>query len=92
MVFIFYSLPPPPPPPPPTHTHTQSQGPHLYQTCPSSNYYDCKAMAIGARSQSARTYLEKHLDTFPGCEGGREGGGEGGGGGVWVLLVGDMVY
>lgn len=41
-----------------------SKGPHLYQTCPSANYYDCKAMAIGARSQSARTYLEKHLDEF----------------------------
>ncbi|XP_018335367.1 proteasome subunit alpha type-1 [Agrilus planipennis] len=38
------------------------QGPHIYQTCPSANYFDCKAMAIGARSQSARTYLEKHLD------------------------------
>ena len=24
-------------------------------------------MAIGARSQSARTYLEKHLETFLGC-------------------------
>lgn len=31
--------------------HIQSQGTHLYQTCPSSNFYDCKAMAIGARSQ-----------------------------------------
>jgi len=41
-----------------------SKGPHLYQTCPSANYYDCKAMAIGARSQSARTYLEKHLTEF----------------------------
>ncbi|OXA64730.1 proteasome subunit alpha type-1 [Folsomia candida] len=41
-----------------------SKGPHLYQTCPSANYYDCKAMAIGARSQSARTYMEKHLDEF----------------------------
>lgn len=41
-----------------------SQGPHIYQTCPSANYYDCKAMAIGARSQSARTYVEKHLDKF----------------------------
>jgi len=39
-------------------------GPHIYQTCPSANYFDCKAMAIGARSQSARTYLEKHLDEF----------------------------
>lgn len=26
-------------------------GPHIYQTCPSANYFDCKAMAIGARSQ-----------------------------------------
>lgn len=40
------------------------KGPHIYQTCPSSNYYDCKAMAIGSRSQSARTYLEKHLNEF----------------------------
>lgn len=43
------------------------QGPHLYQTCPSASYFDCKAMAIGARSQSARTYLEKFLDQFPDC-------------------------
>ncbi|KAK7598108.1 hypothetical protein V9T40_006343 [Parthenolecanium corni] len=42
-------------------------GPHIYQTCPSANYYDCRAMAIGSRSQSARTYLEKHLDIFPNC-------------------------
>jgi len=41
-----------------------SKGAHLYQTCPSANYYDCKAMAIGARSQSARTYLEKNLNDF----------------------------
>ncbi|XP_053994152.1 proteasome subunit alpha type-1 [Hylaeus anthracinus] len=40
------------------------QGPHIYQTCPSSNYFDCKAMAIGARSQSARTYLDRHLNLF----------------------------
>ena len=39
-------------------------GPQIYQTCPSANFYNCKAMAIGARSQSARTYLEKHLDAF----------------------------
>lgn len=39
-------------------------GPHIYQTCPSANYFDCKAMAIGARSQSARTYLEKYMDKF----------------------------
>jgi len=39
-------------------------GSHVYQTCPSANSFDCKAMAIGARSQSARTYLEKHRDEF----------------------------
>lgn len=46
----------------------QDQGAHIYQTCPSANYYDCKAMAIGARSQSARTYLEKHLNSFKDCD------------------------
>lgn len=44
------------------------KGAHIYQTCPSANYYECKAMAIGARSQSAKTYLEKCLDKFSGCE------------------------
>jgi 20S proteasome subunit alpha 6 len=39
--------------------------PHLYQTCPSGNLYEFYASAIGARSQSARTYLEKHYETFP---------------------------
>lgn len=43
------------------------RGAHLYQTCPSANFYECKAMAIGARSQSARTYLEKHLNSFKTC-------------------------
>lgn len=47
--------------------HDDEGGPRIYQTCPSANHYDCKAMAIGARSQSARTYLEKRLDEFPGC-------------------------
>uniref|UniRef100_A0A8C7JR12 Proteasome subunit alpha type-1 n=1 Tax=Oncorhynchus kisutch TaxID=8019 RepID=A0A8C7JR12_ONCKI len=42
-------------------------GPHIFQTCPSANYFDCKAMSIGARSQSARTYLERHMDTFLDC-------------------------
>lgn len=46
----------------------QDQGPHIYQTCPSANYFDCKAMAIGSRSQSARTYLEKHLNEFLSCD------------------------
>ncbi|XP_055638154.1 proteasome subunit alpha type-1 [Toxorhynchites rutilus septentrionalis] len=43
------------------------QGAHIYQTCPSANFFDCKAMSIGSRSQSARTYLEKHLSKFPDC-------------------------
>ncbi|XP_022108919.1 proteasome subunit alpha type-1-like [Acanthaster planci] len=43
------------------------KGPHIYQTCPSANYFECKCMAIGARSQSARTYLEKHMNEFPDC-------------------------
>uniref|UniRef100_A0A8C6TTM5 Proteasome subunit alpha type-1 n=1 Tax=Neogobius melanostomus TaxID=47308 RepID=A0A8C6TTM5_9GOBI len=42
-------------------------GPHIFQTCPSANYFDCKAMSIGARSQSARTYLERSLDAFLDC-------------------------
>ncbi|XP_018615233.1 proteasome subunit alpha type-1 [Scleropages formosus] len=43
-------------------------GPHIFQTCPSANYFDCKAMSIGARSQSARTYLERSMESFPDCE------------------------
>merc|ERR1711937_763987 len=42
-------------------------GPHVYQTCPSANYFSCKAMSIGSRSQSARTYLEKVLDEINDC-------------------------
>lgn len=43
--------------------HDQT-GPHLFQTCPSGNYFEYVAMAIGARSQSAKTYLEKHFEEF----------------------------
>ncbi|RXM27159.1 Proteasome subunit alpha type-1 [Acipenser ruthenus] len=45
----------------------KDMGPHIFQTCPSANYFDCKAMSIGARSQSARTYLERHMDGFLDC-------------------------
>ena len=41
-----------------------STGPRLYQTCPSGNYYEYYAMAIGARSQASKTYLEKNFETF----------------------------
>lgn len=40
-------------------------GPHLFETCPSGNYFEAYAMAFGARSQSSKTYLEKHFETFP---------------------------
>nr|XP_039335073.1 proteasome subunit alpha type-1-like [Saimiri boliviensis boliviensis] len=39
-------------------------GPHIFQTCPSA---DCRAVSIGARSQSARTYLERHMSEFMEC-------------------------
>jgi len=39
-------------------------GPHLYQTCPSGNIYEYYASAIGARSQSGRTYLEKVYESL----------------------------
>ena len=42
----------------------QKNGPHLYETCPSGNYYDYYAQAMGARSQSAKTYLEKTFKEF----------------------------
>ena len=29
---------------------------------------DCRAMAIGARSQAARTYLEKYLEELADCD------------------------
>lgn len=39
-------------------------GTHLFETDPSGNYYEYLAMAIGARSQSAKTYLEKNYEAF----------------------------
>jgi len=39
-------------------------GTHLFETCPSGNYYEYIAMAIGARSQSSKTYLEKNYESF----------------------------
>ena len=42
-------------------------GVHLYETSPTGNLYDYIATAIGGRSQSARTYLEKHFETFKDC-------------------------
>lgn len=39
-------------------------GAHLYETCPSGNYFDYRAQAIGGRFQSAKTYLERRLASF----------------------------
>lgn len=45
----------------------KGRGPKLFQTCPSGNYYEFHAMAIGSRSQAAKTYLEKKFKEFPSC-------------------------
>ncbi|KAK7060269.1 Proteasome subunit alpha type-6 [Paramarasmius palmivorus] len=42
-------------------------GPHLYEFSPSGSSYEYFAMSIGARSQSAKTYLEKHYESFNDC-------------------------
>jgi 20S proteasome subunit alpha 6 len=39
-------------------------GPHIFQTCPSGNFYEWKSFALGARSQSAKTYIERNFDSF----------------------------
>lgn len=45
-------------------------GPHLFEFQPSGMTEEMVAFAIGARSQMARTYLEKNIDAFADC--GRE--------------------
>lgn len=40
-------------------------GAHLYEVSPAGTAYDYVAMSIGARCQSAKTYLEKHFEKFP---------------------------
>ncbi|KUI52671.1 hypothetical protein VP1G_00095 [Cytospora mali] len=46
------------------------KGPHLFEFQPSGMTEEMVAFAIGARSQMARTYLEKMVDKFESC--GRE--------------------
>mmetsp|Transcript_10004 Transcript_10004/g.29452 ORF Transcript_10004/g.29452 Transcript_10004/m.29452 type:complete len:253 (-) Transcript_10004:371-1129(-) len=43
--------------------HDQT-GPHIYETSPSGNFWEYHAFAIGARSQAARTYLERRFESF----------------------------
>jgi 20S proteasome subunit alpha 6 len=42
-------------------------GPHLYLTQPSGDFYEYEAMAIGSRSQTSRTYLEREFESFGDC-------------------------
>ena len=39
-------------------------GPHLYEFNPTGNCFEYYAMSLGARSQSAKTYLERHFEQF----------------------------
>jgi len=42
-------------------------GPHMFEFQPSGMTQEMVSCAIGARSQMARTYLERHLDDFADC-------------------------
>ncbi|RBQ83779.1 hypothetical protein VDGD_08391 [Verticillium dahliae] len=42
-------------------------GPHLFEFQPSGMTEEMAAFAIGARSQMARTYLERNVDAFAAC-------------------------
>lgn len=42
-------------------------GPHLFDFQPSGMTEEMVAFAIGARSQMARTYLERNIDEFANC-------------------------
>lgn len=44
-----------------------SRGAHLMQTYPSGEVVEFKGAAMGMRSQTSRTYLEKHYQTFSNC-------------------------
>ena len=43
------------------------RGPHLFEFQPSGMTEEMLAFAIGARSQMARTYLERNIDAFADC-------------------------
>jgi len=40
------------------------KGPHLFEFTPAGTCFEYYAMSIGARSQSAKTYLEQHFEEF----------------------------
>ena len=46
---------------------TDATGPHLWEFLPSGSVLEYRATSIGARSQSARTYLEREFESFASC-------------------------
>ena len=42
----------------------QETGPHLFEFSPAGTAFEYYAHSIGARSQSAKTYLEKNFEGF----------------------------
>lgn len=46
---------------------TDATGPHLWEFLPSGSVLEYRATAIGARSQSAKTYLEREFEAFANC-------------------------
>jgi len=44
--------------------YDKKTGPHLFQILPSGNFFEYHAIAMGARAQTAKTYLEKHFESF----------------------------
>src|SRR5690348_16140688 len=46
---------------------TDTTGPHLWEFLPSGTVLEYRATSIGARSQSARTYLEREFESFGRC-------------------------
>jgi 20S proteasome subunit alpha 6 len=53
---------------PPVWWSVSFSGTHLFEAQPSGQYFEYKGMAIGARSQAGRTYLERHFESFPDLE------------------------
>jgi len=41
------------------------KGPRLFETSPNGTAQEWKAICIGSRAQSAKTYLEKNFESFP---------------------------
>jgi 20S proteasome subunit alpha 6 len=46
---------------------SDATGPHLWEFLPSGSVLEYRATSIGARSQSARTYLEREYEQFASC-------------------------